>query len=402
MKTPFILICLSLLVLQSIQAQTEIIPGQYIVTLKESAALPVCLQESTDADREVSAALNETKRSVNLDKIHNLQTKAGVDSRTVIAEFADAIVGFVAQLSEDQVALLRADPDVENVGSDYYYALSQPIIESNPSEFEAVGQTTPCAITNAGGFLNGSSKATYIWILDTGIDLDHPDLNVVTGNLAKSFVSGQSVDDGNGHGTHVAGIAGAKNNNFGTVGVSAGAKLVPVKILGNDGSGSWGALLQGINHVAQYDKINDVVNMSVGAYPVSNCENSDISLRNAIRNLGLSGTWVCIAAGNESGDAAKSRPGCVNGTKVFTVGAVNCDFNCAIYSNWGASVVDWVTTGTNVYSTYKNGGYATLSGTSMATPVLAGIIHARGGAPVAGKNVKCGTPLASYKVAKRI
>jgi subtilisin family serine protease len=402
MKTPFILIFLSLFVVQNMQAQTEIIPGQYIVTLKESAALPVCLQETTDADREVSAALNETKRSGNLSKVHALQAKIGLSSAAVVAEFADAIVGFVAQLSDDQLARLRADPDVENVGSDYYYALSQPMLESNPGEFELAGQTTPCAITNAGGFANGATKATYIWILDTGIDLDHPDLNVVTGNLAKSFVSGQSVDDGNGHGTHVAGIAGAKNNTFGTVGVSAGAKLVPVKILNNGGGGSWSALLQGLNHVAQYDKVNDVVNLSVGAYPVSNCENSDISLRNAIRNLGLSGTWVCMAAGNESGDAAKSRPGCVNGTKVFTVGAVNCDFNCAIYSNWGATVVDWVTTGTNVYSTYLNGGYATLSGTSMATPVLAGILHARAAAPVVGKNVKCGSPLASYKVAKRI
>lgn len=391
-----------MLVLQGIQAQSKIIPGQYIVTLKESAAVPVCLQEITDADREVSAALNETKRSSNLRKVHALQTKTGLNSTAIVAEFADALVGFVARLSEDQAARLRTDPDVENVGPDYNYTLSQPILESNPNGFESAGQTTPCAILNAGGFSDGSTKATYIWILDTGIDLDHPDLNVVTGNLAKSFVSGQSVDDGNGHGTHAAGIAGAKNNMFGTVGVSAGAKLVPVKVLGNNGSGSWSGLLQGLNHVAQYDKINDVVNLSVGAYPVSNCENSDISLRNAIRNLGLSGTWVCIAAGNESGNATLSRPGCINGTRVYTVGAVNCDRNCATYSNWATSVVDWVATGTNVYSTYKNGGYATLSGTSMATPVLAGILHARGSAPVAGVGVKCGSPLGIYKIAKRI
>lgn len=391
-----------MLVMQNMQAQTEIIPGQYIVTLKESVALPVCLQETTGADRELTAALNETKRSGNLGKVHALQTKAGLSGTAIVAEFADAIVGFVAQLSDEQVARLRADPDVENVGPDYYYSLAQPILESNPRELEMAGQTTPCAITNAGGFADGAAKSTYIWILDTGIDLDHPDLNVVTGNLAKSFISGQSVDDGYGHGTHVAGIAGAKNNGFGTVGVSAGAKLVPVKVLNNSGNGSWSALLQGLNHVAQYDKANDVVNMSVGAYPVNNCENSDISLRNAIRNLGLSGTWVCIAAGNESGNAALSKPGCVNGTRVYTVGAVDCNFACANYSNWGTSVVDWVATGTNVYSTYLNGGYATLSGTSMATPVVAGIIHARGGSPAAGQTVKCGTPIGSYKIAKRL
>lgn len=394
---------LSFLLCRQGQAQSGIIPGQYIVSVKESIATPVCLQETVGEDRESTRLLNEAKRNENLNKVRLIQSRSGIGSDAVLAEFADAVVGFVAKLTEEQVALLKQDPSIESVSPDFYYTLAQPLEESAPKELEPAGQTTPCAIQNAGGFANGSAKATYIWILDTGIDLDHPDLNVVTAaNLAKSFISGETPDDGNGHGTHVAGIAAAKNNNFGTVGVSAGAKVVPVKILSNAGGGTSSALLQGLNHVAANDKANDVVNLSVGAFPVNNCENSSPSLRNAIRNLGLAGTWVCMASGNESGDAAQSRPGCINGTKVYTVGAVNCDLSCAYYSNWNAAVVDWVTTGSMVYSTYKNGTYATLSGTSMATPVLAGILHARAAAPVAGPTAKCGSPLGTYKLAKRI
>jgi subtilisin family serine protease len=164
-------------------------------------------------------------------------------------------------------------------------------------------------------------------------------------------------------------------------------------------------IIQGLNHVATYDHTNDVVNLSLGAYPTTNCENSSLPLRNAIKNLGASGTWVCIASGNNAGNAALCSPGCINGTKVLTVGAMACNGTCYGGPNWGTPVVDWVATGQSVYSTYKNGGYATLTGTSQATPVVAGIIHARGSAPVSGGNITCGNtvvPPAAYKKAKRV
>ncbi len=111
--------------------------------------------------------------------------------------------------------------------------------EPPPGDVQSDGQTTPCAIKNAGG-TKKSTSTNWIWILDTGIDLDHPDLSV--GNIApyaKSFIPGETHDDGNGHGTHVAGIAAAKNNSFGTVGVSAGALVIPVKVLANSGMASF-------------------------------------------------------------------------------------------------------------------------------------------------------------------
>lgn len=407
MKTLSTLFALFAISLNGLWAQGEDpvpIPGQYIVTLKESSANPVALQQVLSTSREESVSLNQPQRNANLSKLSQVRRASNIQEGKVIAEYADALVGFTATLTPEEVALLSANADVEGVYQDYYIQLGPQVPEGPPAEVESSGQTVPCAIKNAGGYKKSSSDS-WIWILDTGIDLDHPDLAV--GNVepfAKSFIPGETYDDGNGHGTHVAGIAAAKNNAFGIVGVSAGAVVIPVKVLANSGMAALTYVIQGLNHVSIYDTENDVVNLSLGTYPVSNCVNSNPALKSAILNLGKSGTWVCIAAGNNAGKATYCSPACINGTKVFTVGGTTCSGGCYTSTNWGTTVVDWVATGANVYSTYKNGGYATLSGTSMATPVVAGIIHARVGPPVAGGTVTCGNlsvPPAAYKIAKR-
>ncbi len=407
MKTFTMLLLLTLLRFNSMLAQEGEpvpIPGQYIVLLQESAAMPVALQRVTSATREQTATSNQPKRDANLAQVAQVRQAAKIPAEKVIAEFADAIVGFSANLSASEVAQLSANPAVEGVYPDYYIQLDPQVIERDPPEMEKEGQTVPCAILNAGGY-KVSTSANWIWILDTGIDSDHPDLNV--NDLfpyAKSFIPGESFDDGNGHGTHVAGIAAAKNNAIGIVGVSAGALVTPVKVLSNSGLAAMTYLVQGLNHVSVFGDPNDVANLSLGSYPVSNCQDNNPALKKAIINLASLGIWVCIASGNNSGKAINCSPGCINGPKIFTVGGTTCARSCYTGTNWGTTVVDWVATGVNVYSTYKNGGYATLSGTSMATPVVSGIIHARGGAPVTGGTVTCGNqsvPPAAYKIAKR-
>jgi len=400
MRIKLMLIAMLVLGMVSVYAQIpEAIPGQYIVILKETAAKPVIKQQKRNINRLQKEKDNRATRLLNLAKIKQIKQKNKILDLAVLSEFADVLVGFTVKLNPLEVKSLKTDPDVAGVYQDYKVSLGPPIEAATPADVSSA-QYNSCAVSKAGGPVDGSTKNTWIWILDTGIDLDHPDLNVQTSaTYAKSFISGESIDDGHGHGTHCAGIAAAKNNTIGVVGVSAGAKVVPVKVLSNSGSGSWSALINGLNHVSTYDIANDVVSMSLGAYGYANCENSNPTLRDAIRNLGAAGTWVCMAAGNDYGDAAQNLPGCINGTKVYTIGSIDCNNVCSSFSNFNASVVDWVAVGQSVYSTYKNGGYTTLSGTSMATPVVAGIIHSKAAAPVSAGTVTCGGT--AYKIAKR-
>lgn len=375
------------------------IPGEFIVKIKETSIKPVILQvRDGSTDRETNFKLSSSVRTRIEGQLAEISKRNGVSLPAAV--FADATVAMLFRnLSDDLAKRISQDPDVELVTPNFSYQL--PFLSI---EFPKIStQETTCAVKSAGGPIDGSAKSTWIWILDTGIDLDHPDLNVQTSAVfAKSFIPGETVDDGHGHGTHVAGIAAAKNNLFGVVGVSAGARVVPVKVLNNaSGNGSYAGLLSGLNHVAMYDIRGDVVNMSIQDYPFSNCENSNTALRDAIRNLGNAGTYVVIAAGNQGDCAGSSKclPGCINGNNVFTVASITCEKTCSSFSNWGNPSVDWVAVGSNVYSTYKNGVYATMSGTSMASPVVAGIIHARGGAPVSAGTITCCN--GAYRIAVR-
>jgi len=378
----------------------QLVPDQYIVVLKQSAAQPVLTRQLRSENRLQKLQMNQVARNGNLTKLKQVHGKGGIQETAIQHYFADAVVGFTAKMSKGQADVLRRDPDVEGIFQDMAYILEPILLE--PIKLIST-QTVTCAVEMAGGPLDGSTKPTWIWICDTGIDLDHPDLNVQTSaTYAKSFVPGQTIEDGHGHGTHCAGIAAAKNNLFGVAGVSAGATVVPIKVLDNTGHGQFSWLLAALDHIAQFDIPNDVVSMSLGGYPVSNCVNYWPPLTAAIQNLGNAGTSVVIAAMNESdcNGANLSLPGCVNGNRVYTVGAITCNKTCADYSNFGPAVVDWVAVGSSVYSTYKNGGYATLSGTSMATPVVAGIIHSKNGTPpVSAGLVACCN--AQYKIAKR-
>src|SRR5678815_3248042 len=116
--------------------------------------------------------------------------------------------------------------------------------------------------SNKVGYGDGTGKTA--WIIDSGIDFDHPDLNVDV-KRSKSFLTGNtSADDENGHGTHVAGIIGAKNNNFGVLGVASGANLVSLRVLDKDGNGTLSSIIQALAYVNANGKAGDVVNMSIG------------------------------------------------------------------------------------------------------------------------------------------
>jgi len=374
---------------------TNVISGQYIVILKEDMMKDYRGPESAvgrnAAESIISEKVNYFSAQVNL-----LLQSLDIPSSQVLDYYTEIFYGISLKLDNDQLKRLLKSPSVQLVEQDMEVKLPDFTIE--PDGILSRAQTTPCGITNAGGSADGSSSTKWIWIVDTGIDLDHPDLNVVTNTTyAKSFVGG-TPDDCNGHGTHVAGIAAAKDNTVGVIGVSAGAFVVPIRVLGCNGSGQTSKILNGLNHVATYDEPGDVVNMSLGGYWGNNCSTGS-SYVTALTNLSNAGTRIALAAGNSSANASLYTPACINGANIHTVASMTCAKAWSSFSNFGAPPIDWIATGSSVYSTYKNASYATLSGTSMASPHVAGIMHSIQASPNQTGTVTYNS--VNYKIATR-
>ncbi|RBI59413.1 peptidase S8 [halophilic archaeon] len=203
---------------------------------------------------------------------------------------------------------------------------------------------------------NGSSAD--IAILDTGIDPNHPDLYSNLGSGA-SF-TGSSWYDRNGHGTHCAGIAAAVNNSQGVVGVAPGATLHSVKVLSDSGSGYNSDIAAGIEYVA--DQGWDVGSMSIGG-PYSSV------VKDACTYAYNRGVFLPAATGNDGCYDCVEYPAA--NSECVAVGSTNSSDNLSSFSNTG-SEVELVAPGSNVNSTYYNDTYTTMSGTSMATPHVAG------------------------------
>ncbi|MFS0823959.1 S8 family serine peptidase [Bacillus sp. 1P02SD] len=204
---------------------------------------------------------------------------------------------------------------------------------------------------------NGSS-AVKVAVLDTGIDHNHPSLaNFVNTSLGRSFVGGTTMDV-QGHGTHVAGTIAS----YGSVsGVIQNATLIPVKVLGDDGSGSLYGITQGILYAADIDA--DVINMSLGGGGYNQ------SMDEAVQTATAQGTIVVAASGND-GASSISYPAAYS--SVIAVGSVTSSGTRSSFSNYGSGL-ELMAPGSSIYSTYPNSRYATLSGTSMATPHVAGV-----------------------------
>lgn len=213
--------------------------------------------------------------------------------------------------------------------------------------------------------------------IDTGVYKDHPDLkdNIIGGrNFTTDYDSDpENYNDGNFHGTHVAGIIAAGNNSVGIVGVAPKAKILALKALSNDGTGAWAWLIKAINYAVEWRGPNGekvrVINMSLGG-PFA-----PTTLHDAIINAVNSGIVVVCAAGNEGDSSADtteiSYPGYY--PEVICVGSFNGWGGVSDFSN-SNDQVDLIAPGSNILSTSNDGGYITASGTSMATPHAVGAI----------------------------
>jgi subtilisin len=375
------------------QISAQAIPERYIVVFKPDVADP-------------RQAANENARQ------HGL---------TVSHVYQHALKGYAARIPAARLDAVRADPRVLLVSEDREvkaFTHEATHLDEVPTGVRRIDLADPSVSDQR---LPNDGAGVAVAVLDTGIDLTHPDLapNINTA-LGTSCIPGASTpNDDNGHGTHVAGTIAARDNGTGVVGVAPLATLVPVKVLDSAGSGSWTSIICGIDHVTGQAPAKGgpikVANMSLGGGgPDSACGADALHL--AICNSVNAGVLYVVAAGNDGRDFGVAsgffRPQTVPAVydEVLTVTAM-ADFNgegpvsgrapapracrrevddtAADFSNFttiGSPEAGHVIAapGACILSTWKGGTYHTISGTSMATPHVAGVAALCIAGPCAG------------------
>ena len=217
-----------------------------------------------------------------------------------------------------------------------------------------------------GGFSGVTGQNTTIAVIDTGVDSNHSEFSgrMVAGY---DFVDNDTTaEDGNGHGTHVAGTIAGANDGTGITGVAYDADIMPIRVLNNSGSGSLSDVIAGIRWAA--DNNADVINLSLGGGGYSQ------AMFDAVQHASDNGSVVVMAAGN-SGGSSPGYPAAHAVSYGMAIGAVDRNRAMAGFSNRaGSNTMDYVTApGVNIYSAIPGGGYASFNGTSMAAPHVAGI-----------------------------
>ena len=339
-------------------AHAQVIPGRYIVVLNDDAGDP----------KGVAAGHGLTADNV----------------------YGYVFKGFAAKIPAQALNGLQNNPHVAWIEPDRVVTANE--VQTLPTGIDRI---------DAEQLFTGAPVDVDIAILDTGIDLDHPDLYVVQGvdcrRLNKKTgdckVGG---NDDNGHGSHVAGTAAAIDNGLGVVGVAPGARLYAVKVLDRSGSGTVSGVIQGIDWVTRHADIIDVANMSLSGGGTDDSDGLDCTESNDAEHIAIcgavsAGVTFVVAAGNEMDDAQYHTPAAYD--EVITVSALadfdgqpggfgvdqyswsdcteNEDDSFTCFSNFGHDV-DIMAPGVGIYSTYLAGGYASSSGTSMAAPHVAG------------------------------
>lgn len=340
----FLLVCSFTIPYQSFaDDDAEKLKGRYIVVLKDDPTVDI--QAQTDDAKNQGAE--------------------------ILQIYKHAIKGFAIKIPNEQALEgIKKNPNVSYVEPDQ-------IVKS-------FAQTIPTGINRMDADLSSTKSGDGVGIvdvdiavIDTGIDLTHPDLRVW--NQVSYVILAPNGNDDNGHGTHVAGIAAAYDNSAGVVGIAPGARLWAVKVLDSTGSGYLSWIISGIDYVTAHASEIEVANMSLGF------QGSTSSGDQAINNSVAAGVTYVVAAGNSAMDASNFWP--AKNPNVITVSAIaDADGRCgslgfntsygaddtfATFSNYG-SVVDIAAPGVQIWSTYLNGGFNTLSGTSMASPHVAG------------------------------
>lgn len=363
-------------------AQSPVHENDVIVVLHPDATL----ESSPRVDALTQRARNQ-ERALGVAAEHGLAAQQS---------YGTVLKGFSTRANANQVAALREDPRVARVMNDgVAYGRPKPGSGSPPA------QVVPWGIARIGAdTVSNTGAGIHVYVLDSGIDSNHPDLqaNIDTNGWAGYTCKGSGSvcvypwDDDYGHGTHIAGTIGAIDDGDYVVGVAPEVTLHPVKVLAKSNSGAWSIIAGGIDWAAADMAARGevaVANLSIGGSGTKDgeCTTSGYTgshiLYEALCNARNMGMIVAIAAGNSGNDAATEIPAAYDDVGIIVSATLEGD-DWIDWSNWGDDTATWTThasapvtiaaPGVSVLSTMNDGGLASWSGTSMATPHVAGAV----------------------------
>ncbi|KAK5659830.1 hypothetical protein OQA88_13293 [Cercophora sp. LCS_1] len=313
----------------------DIIPGKYIVKLKDGAS-----------DAALSNAIGKIKKG----------------KPQYVYKGAGKFKGFAGAIQDADLSEIQALPDVEYIEQESVYTVNAYVSQTGaPWGLARLSSKTTGSTTYTRDSTDGAGTCSYV--VDTGIYTAHSDFGgraIWAGNFVDS-----SNSDGNGHGTHVAGTIGGTKH-----GVAKKTTLYAVKVLNASGSGSTSGVVAGINFVATDSKNRSCPNGTVANMSLGGSFSS--SINSAAAALVSQGVFLAVAAGNDNANAANYSP--ASEATACTVGATASNDAKSSFSNYGA-VVDIFAPGTSILSTWigSTSSTNTISGTSMASPHIAGL-----------------------------